>query len=112
MAQLRPVSIPDIFCNMAGKDPLRKIAEFDSHYMPGGQPAQEASSHLNSDAHRSDLKRNAEGISRSLSKVFAYLTHGTASLEEEAKKLLAIITNVHQIMFLMLLILIMYINIG
>ncbi len=33
MAQLRTVSIPDIVCNMAGKDPPRKIAEFDSHYI-------------------------------------------------------------------------------
>jgi hypothetical protein len=41
-------------------------------------------------AHYSYLKRKAEGISRSLSKVFAFLTHGTASLEE-AKKLLSII---------------------
>ncbi len=40
-------------------------------------------------AHRSELKRNADGISRSLSDVFAFLTHGTASLEE-AKRLLAI----------------------
>ena len=30
MAQLRPVSIPDIVSDMAGKDPLRKMAEFDT----------------------------------------------------------------------------------
>ena len=40
------------------------------------------------------MKTNATGIARSLSEVFAYLTHGTASLEE-ARKLLSIITNVH-----------------
>jgi hypothetical protein len=40
------------------------------------------SSRGNSDAHRSELKKNADGLSRSLSEVFAYLTHGTASLEE------------------------------
>ncbi len=58
-------------------------------------------SHLDADystrgldhAHRSGLKRKAEGNSRSLSEVFAFLTHGAASLEE-AKKLLSIITNV------------------
>ena len=44
-----------------------------------------------------ELKRKADGISRSLSVVFAYLTHGTASLEE-AKKLLTIITNVNCIL--------------
>ena len=97
MAQLRPVSIPNIVCDTAGPDPLRKIADFDRHYMPDGQPADESSSRGNSDAHRSELKKNADGLSRSLSEVFAYLTHGTASLEE-ARKLLSIITNVYQIM--------------
>lgn len=99
MAQLRPVSIPNIVCDTAGPDPLRKIADFDRHYMPDGQPADESSSRGNSDAHRSELKKNADGLSRSLSEVFAYLTHGTASLEE-ARKLLSIITNVYQIMTL------------
>jgi hypothetical protein len=94
MAQLRPVSIPKIVRDMAGSDPVRKIADFYRHYMPAGQPAAEASSRGTSDAHRTELKTNATGITRSLSEVFAYLTHGTASLEE-ARKLLSIITNVH-----------------
>ena len=93
MAQLRPVSIPEIVRDMAGSDPLQKIADLDRHYMPEGQPAPEVSSRGTSDAHRAELKTNATGISRSLSEVFAYLTHGTASLEE-ARKLLSIITNV------------------
>jgi hypothetical protein len=93
MAQLRPVSIPEIVRDMAGSDPLQKIAALDRHYMPEGQPAAEVSSRGTSDAHRAELKQNATGISRSLSEVFAYLTHGTASLEE-ARKLLSIITNV------------------
>jgi hypothetical protein len=99
MAQLRPVSIPDIVGNMAGKNTIQEMADFDRHYMPDGQPAPDASARGNADAHRSDLKRKAEGISRSLSEVFAYLTHGTASLEE-AKKLLSIITNVYDIILL------------
>jgi hypothetical protein len=37
MAQLRPVSIPEIVRDMAGSDPLQKIADFDRHYMPEGQ---------------------------------------------------------------------------
>ena len=37
MAQLRPVSIPNVVCDIAGPDPLRKIADFDRHYMPHGQ---------------------------------------------------------------------------
>ena len=41
---------------------------------------------------RKELKRKADGISRSLSEVFAYLTYRTALLEK-VKKLLTIITN-------------------
>ncbi len=63
-------------------------------YMPDGQPAPEASAHGTCDAQRAELKTNATGFRRSLSEVFAYLTHGTASLEE-ARKILSIITNVH-----------------
>ena len=112
MAQLRPVSIPEIVCNMAGKDPIQKIAEFDRHYMPDpdGQPAPDASARGNANDHRSDLKRKADGISRSLSEVFAYLTHGTASLEE-AKKLLTIITNVNYIDSIIYIMVIMFIMI-
>ena len=94
VAQLRPVSVPEIVRAMAGSDPTRQIADFDRHYMPEGQPAAEASSRGTTDAHRAELKTNANGISRSLSEVFAYLTHGTASLEE-ARKILSVITNVH-----------------
>ena len=108
MAQLRPVSIPNIVSEMAGPDPLRRIADFDRHYMPDGKPAAETSGRGNSDAHHSQLKQNAEGLSRSLSEVFAYLTHGTASLEE-ARKLLSIITNVSRLMFLICFISIIYI---
>jgi hypothetical protein len=97
-AQLRPVSIPNIVSDMAGSDPARRISDFDRHYMPDGQPAVESSSRGDADAHRSRLKQNAEGLSRSLSEVFAYLTHGTASLEE-ARKLLSIITNVCPIIY-------------
>ena len=62
MAQLRPVSIPNIVSEMAGPDPLRRIADFDRHYMLDGQPADESSSRGNSDAHRSELKKNADGL--------------------------------------------------
>jgi hypothetical protein len=64
--------------------------------VPDVQPAPDVSARGNADDHRSDLKRKADGISRSLSEVFAYLTHGTSSLEE-AKQLLTIITNVNHI---------------
>ncbi len=94
---LRPVSIPDIVRTMAGKNPVHEMAGFDRHYMPGGLPSPDASARGNADDHHSELKRKADGISSSLSEVFAYLTHETASLEE-AKKLLTIITNVNYIL--------------
>jgi hypothetical protein len=91
--QLWPVSIPDIVRDIAGSNPLQRIADFDRHYMPDGVPAPEASVQGNADEHRSYLKRKADGISRSLSDVLAYLTYNTTSLNE-AKKLLTIIHNV------------------
>ena len=42
MAQLRPVSIPEIVRDMAGSDPVARIQDFDRHYMPDGQPANSA----------------------------------------------------------------------
>ena len=93
VAQLRPVSIPDIVRDIAGNNPLQRIADFDRHYMPDGVPAPEAAVQGNANEHRSDLKRKAYGISRSLSDVFAYLTYNTTS-QNEAKKLLTIIHNV------------------
>ena len=61
--------------------------------MPQSHPDADDSARGLDHAHCSNLKRKAEGISRSLSEVFAFLTHGTSSLEE-AKKLLSIITNI------------------
>ena len=93
MARLRPILIPDMVSDFAGKDAIRAMSGFENRYMPDGMPAGDASARGNADLHRADLKRKSDGISRSLSELFAYLTHGTASLEE-AKKLLTIITNV------------------
>ena len=93
VAHLRPVSIPDIVRDMAGKDTRRKLADFDRHYMPDGVPEPEASVKGTTGEHRSNLKRKAKGIARSLAEVFAYLTFNTSSLNE-SKKLLSIITNV------------------
>jgi hypothetical protein len=44
---------PDIVRDMAGKDPQRKIADSDRHYMPDGVPELEASV---TGKHRSNLK--------------------------------------------------------
>ncbi len=94
VAQLRPVPIPEIVRDMAGKNPQQKIADFDRHYMTDGVPEPEASVGGNANEHRSSLNRKAEGISRTLSEVFTYLTYNTSSLNG-AKKLLSIITNVN-----------------
>ena len=67
IAQLRPVSIPDIVCDIAGSNPQQRIAVFDRHYMPDGVPAPEASVQGNAENHRADLKRKADCISKSLS---------------------------------------------
>ncbi len=93
VAHLRPVSIPDIVRDMAGKDPHRKIADFDRHYKPDGVQEPEASVTGSTGKHRSNLKRKAKGIARCLAEVCAYLTFNTSSLEQ-SKKLLSIITNV------------------
>ena len=68
MAHLRPVSIPALVSNMAGKDPTHNIADFDRHYMPdaSSQPSPDASAggNADSDDHRSELKLKADGIIR------------------------------------------------
>ena len=94
VAHLRPVSIPDIVRDMAGKDPKRKLADFDRRYMPDGVPLLEASRTGKTGENRSNLKRKAKGIARSLAEVFAYLTFNTSSLNESKKLLSIIITNV------------------
>ena len=43
VAQLRPVSIPDIVRDIAGSNPQQRIAAFGRHYMPDGVPAPKAS---------------------------------------------------------------------
>jgi hypothetical protein len=71
--------------------------------MPDSHPAADECARGNDGVHRSDLKRKAVGISRSHCEIFAFLTHGTASLEE-AKKALTIITNVRHYLTPVLLI--------
>ncbi len=87
------MSVPAVIKDMAGKNLAENLRDFDRHYMPNVHPDPDASVTGIDNAHRSDLERKAEGISKSLSEVFAFLSHGTASLEE-AKELLSIITNV------------------
>ena len=76
MAQLLPVSVPAVIKDMAGKNLAKTLRDFGSHYMPNGHPDPDVSSTGFGAAHRSDLKRKAHGISRSLIEVFAFLTHG------------------------------------
>jgi hypothetical protein len=78
---------------MAGRNTEKKLVDFDRHYMPNGVPEPDLSVTGNTGEHRSNLKRKAKGIARSLAEVFAYLAFNTSSLNE-SKKLLSIITNV------------------
>ncbi len=64
MVQLRPVSVPEIVRDMAGSDPLQKIADLDRHYMPEGRQAPEVSSRRTSDAHRAEMKTNYQQTRR------------------------------------------------
>ena len=43
VAQLRPVSIPSVVHDMAGKNTEKKLADFDHHYMPDGVPEPDVS---------------------------------------------------------------------
>jgi hypothetical protein len=79
VARLRPVSIPHMVRDIAGKDVIRTMGDFDNHYMPDGMPPGDSSTRGNADSQRADLKRKSDGISISLNEVFAYLTHGTPS---------------------------------
>jgi hypothetical protein len=65
---------------MAGKYPMQSMSVFNRHYIPNDDQSVNDSARGKADEHHTNLKRNAEDISRSLSEVFAYLTHGTASL--------------------------------
>lgn len=65
--------------DMAGKNPQQTIADFDLHYIPDGAQEPEASVGGNADENRSSVKLEAEGICRSLSKSFVFLTYNTSS---------------------------------
>ncbi len=64
--------------------------------MPDGVQEPDMSLTGNSGEHRSNLKRKAKCIARSLAEVLAYLTFNTSSLNE-SNRLLYIITNVSSI---------------
>ncbi len=76
--------------------------------MPNGHPDPDASVAGFAAEQRTDLKRKAEGISRNLSEVFAFLTHRTATLEE-AKKLLSIKQTYTICLFILFLLLFIHI---
>ncbi len=69
VAQLRPVSIPDIVRDMAEKNTQQKVADFDYHYMPDGVQDPDLTVTGDTGEHRSNLKRKAKGIARSLVEV-------------------------------------------
>ncbi len=96
MAQLRSVSVPAVIKDMAGKILPKPCEILIDTICPTVIRIliPDASATGSDTAHRSELKRKADGISRSLSEVFVYVTHGTASLVE-AKELLTIKRNVY-----------------
>ncbi len=59
IAQLRPVSIPDIVGNMAGKDPIQAMADFDLHFMPDDDEPMHDSARGNANQHRTEVPTTA-----------------------------------------------------
>ena len=93
VAHVLPISMPNVFREIAGRDPFKAVRDIDSRYIPDGFVANDSTLWPGHDMDRVNLKRNAEDISRSESVDYAFLTHNTTSLEE-ARRLLCIITNV------------------
>jgi hypothetical protein len=60
MARLRPISIPDMVSDFAGKDAIRAMSVFESRYMPDGMPSGDSSARGNADSHRADLNFEAK----------------------------------------------------
>jgi hypothetical protein len=110
VAQLLPVSIPDIVHGIAGNNPQQRIADFDLHYMPDGVPTQEVSVQGHADEHRSDLRETADGISRGVSDVFAYLTYNTTSQNEAKKLFQSSIMYAFCVLYIYIIFIIYYIN--
>ena len=93
VAHVLPMSMPNVFRDIAGRDPFKAVRDIDSRYIPDGFVANDTRLWPGYDMDRDNLKRKAQDISRSESEVYAFLTHNTTSLEE-ARRLLRIITNV------------------
>ena len=93
VAQVRPISMIQVVRDIAGRDPLQAVRDFDMSCMaaPEVQPTRFPAwcQHVQT----AGLKRKAAELSRSECEVFAFLTKNTTSLEQ-AKQLLDIITNV------------------
>ncbi len=69
MARLRPISIPDMVSDLAGKDAIRVMSGFESRYMPDGMPSGDASARGNADSHKqggvsADVRRHAVPVGR------------------------------------------------
>ena len=93
VAHVVPISMPNVFRDIAGRDPFKAVRDIDSRYIPDGFVANDTRLWPGFDMDRDNLKRKAQDISRSESEVYAFLTHNTTSLEE-ARRLLQIMTNV------------------
>ena len=93
VAHVLPISMPNVFREIAGRDPFKAVRDIDSRYIPDGFVTNDTRLWPGYDMDRDNLKRKAQDISRSESEVYAFLTHNTTSLEE-ARRLLRIISNV------------------
>ena len=102
VAHVLPICMPNVFRDIAGRDPFKAVLDFDSRYIPDGFVANDTRLWPGFDMDRDNLKRKAQDISRSESEVYAFLTHNTTSLEE-ARRLLRIISNVRYFAIILLL---------
>ncbi len=73
MTHLRSVLLPEVVKNMAGKDYIQALKDFDRHYMPDSRPDVDDSARGDDSEHRSALKQNEKGVS----KVHCYYSHYT-----------------------------------
>ena len=84
VAHVLPISMTNIFRDIAGRDPLKAVREIDRRYIPDGFVAKDTRLWSGYDMDSDNLKHKAQDIPQGESEVYAFLTHST-SLEEAGK---------------------------
>ena len=64
VAHVVPLSMPNVFREIAGRDPFKAVRDIDSRYIPDGFVANDTRLWPGYDMDRENLKRKAEDISR------------------------------------------------